>query len=901
MSISNGSVRSSTPAPRLTEVAKTVAVVRQNDEQREASQHIYGPLQIIAGAGSGKTTTIIYKTANMINAGILPHNILVATFTKKAAADIKLKLQEIIGDKGLDVCTGTFHSVCLTKILKRYATEDFLSSQNLTTNWEAIDDTDQRKISKQALKELPDDIKKYMDDYEGITLKNIGAFLSIVRSLGLKNKREYAQEKAYAINNEVAEHPLFNINETITENYSVPVSAFEHVALHYWQRYEQLCRSKNAIDYDDILSLSLALLRTIPEVSLALSKEWQFICLDEYQDTNIVQKEIMDEIAKHHQNICVVGDDKQSIYMFRGSNINVIRGFSKRYPLAKTISLSKNYRSTNQILLTANRIEEAMDVRLSDELLKCPYSNRGNMPRLFCFKNDFEEADYIVGEIKKRISQGKKPCEIAVLYRQKTIKIKIERKLLEEQIGYVVHGDMSLFESKEVKDTIAMLRFIFRPWSSLGAIRFLKGSGLPVSAEIAERNSDAMGITPHQYLIKYSLAARDIMVCKSDSEEERKRKVFYMFTQVKANIDHILSDLDEHMTLIPSLRSQVELLTNKTSDILANIDSGDSDAYPAGSIRKGDITAVASSLKKISKLISGKSAITQAGLLQAKAGLDDCMSSLKSSVDKSIVVRICTDLMEAIKDLAAICDNPNTTEVMLKNMPIRIRDLIVSFWECSMYSHLEGYVKTRAASENDGSLNMKLKNVEYIIDAFTEKVLTSIDKVFEDRAVKQQVEGDGQEFFGDDELCMSQIIDTSLDELITLLDNTDDDDLENKIQLMTIHASKGLEFDDLFLAGISDDVIPGSQTEKGSTQYEEEKRLLYVGLTRGRRELDITCAMERTAYGAKDKATTKPSSFLDDIMDTVFHKSATQPVPQFSTIINETSLKSGYTFDLYNW
>lgn len=885
----------------MASVAAAVSkVVRQNEEQAIVSNHTYGPLQVIAGAGSGKTTTIIYRTANMIADGVLPHNILIATFTKKAAGDIKEKIKEIIGDKGLDVCTGTFHSICLTRILKRYASEAFLSSHNLTSNWEAIDDADQKKLIKQVRKELPDDLNAYMETYEEINMKSIGAFMSIIRSLGLINKREYLAEKSYAIDNGIEDHPLYDINEFIANNYSDNISAFEHVALHFWQRYEQLCRSKNAIDYDDILSLSYDLLRKEPDAALLLSKEWRFICLDEYQDTNIVQQKIMDEIAKHHQNICVVGDDKQSIYMFRGSNIRVIRSFTKRYPLAKVVSLSKNYRSTNQILLTANRIEEAMDIRLSEELLKCPFSNRGNMPRMFSFKNDYEEADYIVNEIKRRIAAGKKPCEIAVLYRQKNIKPKIERKLLEQRVGYVVHGDMSLFESKEVKDTIAMLRFIFRPWSSLGAIRFLKGSGLPVSAEIAERNSEVLGITPHQYLIRYSLPARDIMVSKTDTDEERKQKVYYMFSQVKSNVEHILTDFEQHQSYIPSLKSQVELLTNRITNVLLRLEDGSSDGYPSGSVRKGDITSVSTNLKRITKQLSGKGGVDQAALIQVKVSLDDCMTSLKNSVDKSIVIRFCTDLMESIKDLASICDDPNTTEVMLKNMPIRIRDLIASFWECSMYSHLESYIKTRAANENDGSLSLKVKNVEYIIDVFTEKVMESVEKVFEDKAVKAQVVSEGLEFIGDDSLCMSDIIDSALDELITLLDKTDDSDLENKIQLMTFHAAKGLEFDDVFLAGVSQDVMPGTLAEKGTIQYEEEKRLLYVGLTRARKELDICSAIERTPFGG-DKIKTKASEFLDSIVDTVVFKNANQRVPFFKTYIDESSLKKAFTFDEYTW
>lgn len=875
--------------------------VKQNEEQSAVSNHLFGPLQVVAGAGSGKTTTIIYRAVKILMAGYRPQNILITTFTKKAANDIKEKLREFIGEKSDDVCTGTFHSICLTKIIKRFADEEFLASHNLTGNWEAIDDSDQKKLIRQAFKELPSDAAAYAEsDSDGINLKKIGSFLSIIRSLGLTNPREYHSEKSRAILGNESTHPLFDINDWISRNCTKNIKPFEITALAFWERYTQICRSKNAIDYDDILSLSLDLLRKRPAVSEMLSKEWLFIMLDEYQDTNIVQKEIMDEIAHHHGNICTVGDDKQSIYMFRGSNINVIRGFSERYPDAKLISLSKNYRSTNQILLTANRIEEAMDIRLSNELLKCPFENRGNMPRVFAFKDDDAEAQYVVSEIIKRMSRGKKPSEIAILYRNKSLKDKIEKELIRNRVEYTVQGDMSLFESKEVKDAIAMIRFIFRPWSSLGAIRFLDAASIQVSGDIVERNSDQLGITPYQFLIKYSMAARELMISSLDSEEERKQKLFYQFIQVKQNIEHILSDLEENKRLAPRLRDQLDLLTNSVNDVLIKIDN-QNNGYPTGSIRKGDITSVLSSIKKASKLFSPKSTVTRESLVNAKSLVDDCMANLKKGVEKSMVVRVCTDIMDNIKEISSLCDNPNTSEKMLLSIPVRLRELIAQFWECSMYSSLEKYTKTRTSSENDGSMDTKIKNVEYVIDRFSESIFDGIKKVFDNKINQAGSNQSHDIFLGDDSLCMSQVIDIALDDLITLLDKSDDEDISNKIQLMTLHSAKGLEFDDVFLVGLSHDIMPGAFVNPGDNQYEEEKRLLYVGLTRARKELDITYPTERYSFQSKKREQHEPSAFIGKIMDTVIFKAKNQQIPRFLTFIDNEISSKNYRFDEYNW
>lgn len=875
--------------------------VKQNEEQSAVSNHLFGPLQVVAGAGSGKTTTIIYRAVMILMAGYKPQNILITTFTKKAANDIKEKLREFIGEKSDDVCTGTFHSICLTRIIKKYADEEFLASHNLTGNWEAIDDTDQKKLIRQAFKELPSDAAAYAEsDSEGINLKKIGSFLSIVRSLGLTNPREYASEKSRAILENDLTHPLFDINDWISKNCTKNVKPFEVTALAFWERYTQVCRSKNAIDYDDILSLSLDLLRKRPVVSEMLSKEWLFIMLDEYQDTNIVQKEIMDEIARHHENICTVGDDKQSIYMFRGSNINVIRGFSERYPNARLISLSKNYRSTNQILLTANRIEEAMDIRLSNELLKCPFENRGNMPRVFAFKDDDAEAQYVVSEIIKRIARGKTPSQMAILYRNKSLKDKIEKELIRNRVEYTVQGDMSLFESKEVKDAIAMIRFIFRPWSSLGAIRFLDAASIQVSGDIVERNSDQLGITPYQFLIKYSMAARELMISSVDSEEERKSKLFYSFIQVKQNIDHILSNIDENKHLVARLKDQLDLLTNNVNDVLIKIDDP-ANGYPTGSIRKGDITSVLSSIKKATKLFSPKVAVTKESFVSARALIDDCTTNLKKGVEKSMVVRVCTDIMDNIKEISSLCDNPNTSEKMLLSIPVRLRELIAQFWECSMYSSLEKYTKTRTSSENDGSMETKIKNVEYVIDRFSESIFDGIKKVFEDKLHRDLSTQGNDSFLGDEALCMSQVIDIALDDLITLLDKSDDEDISNKVQLMTLHSAKGLEFDDVFLIGLSNDIMPGTFVKPGDNQYEEEKRLLYVGLTRARKELDITYPAERYSFQTKKREQSEPSAFIGGIMDTVIFKAKNQSVPKFLTFISNEKHSNEYRFDDYRW
>lgn len=843
-----------------------------NSEQQQVITNLTGPVQVLAGAGAGKTTTLMHRVGALIEAGVRPEHILLVTFTKKAAAEIKERLVARIGEDGKLVNAGTFHSICLTKILKRHADEEFLATMGLGKNWESIDETDQAKLMRQTMNELTDADRAYCDENQW-RAKNFESFLSMVRSMGIR-RTHYYTEKKRVINNVELDNPLYRINDFLSGEGIDDIAGFEQIAMNFWERYEQLCRSKNAIDFDDILSISAFLMEDRPEVAKRLAEDWRYLMLDEYQDTNTVQMKVMDAIAQHHQNICVVGDDQQSIYAFRGSNIGVIRGFQERYPNAKILNLTINYRSSSEILTTANRLAGQMPNRLSEAFLKSPEYKSGKMPRLYGFRNDQEEADYICEQIIERIQQGKKPDDIAVLYRNRSIKTKIEQTLINRDVPYVLYGDTSFFDRKEVKDAISMIRFVFRPWSGLAALRFVDGSNLPVSQDIVNRNAENMKISPYQYMIHYASGARDVYGNALDEPETRYTRLLPQMMQIRDNIRHLSQNEEEAAAHLPQLKEQMEAINQRLVKMLDDVDS---EYYPTGSVRKGDVNAAGVAIRKAIKFASrGSGELNQEDWHTIETFVTDSILTIRKAVDKSNVMRLTTELMEGIKEVASICDDPMATPQMLRHIPDRLRDMLAGFWETHMQSALEGYTKSRTASDNDqDGMIGRLRNVEYVLDRFTDRLIDGIEQALADQEKRQQLEKEDreQEIDEEQELCLTEVLDLALDDLVTLIDKSPEETEEPKVQLMTMHASKGLEFDDVFVAGAINDLMPGPNPEENPAQAEEELRLLYVATTRAKQSLDITYPVERTSWDGEPKKC-KPSIFLKPVLGTVEYKAA---------------------------
>lgn len=817
---------------------------RLNEEQQRVAMTMDGPLQVVAGAGSGKTTVLMDRTKNIIENKALPSEILLVTFTKKAANELKERLVVKIGEQGKEVNAGTFHSICLQRVLKRYADEDFLATVGLSDKWEGMDANDQSRLTKQAFKEMTDEDIDYCES-QGIKPKNFESFLSLVRSMGVK-REQYLSAKDEVIKSKDKANPLFWINDYMQGDGIENFEEFETVALKFWERYEQLCRSKNAVDFDDILMLTCQLVEEKEDVAKKLSEEWKYIMLDEYQDTNVVQMKIMDSVAKHHGNICVVGDDQQSIYSFRGSNINVIRGFKERYPEAKMLTLTYNYRSTSEILLASNRLAGAMPNRLSNDFLSTPINKHGKKPEVRGFKTDEEEAYWIASSVSKKIKTGTNPKDIAILYRNRGVKRALERNFLNQDLPYMIYNDTSFFNRKEVQDTVAMVRFIFRPWSALSAIRFLDGANLPVGQDLVQTNSEKRGVSPHQFLSEYAMAANDVLGDRTlDTEAEKKERYHYKTKTFLKNIKSVSQmENEERIKYIPKLKTQTESINNLFKGIMEKIDNKE---YTQGSIRKMEIQKGGTAIRKITKAFK-KDDVDWSEVTELAS---EANNYLKRSVNKSNEVRLFIDTMEAMSETAKVCDIEGINKEIIKGLPKVLRDALASTWETYMASKLEKYSNNQVASDKDtDNVDSRVANVEYILDRFQDRL---------DDAILQAE---------NEELSFSEVIDVALDDLVMLVDQSQEENMKESVQMMTMHASKGLEFKNVYVIGMVSDIMPGPNPEENIQKTEEELRLFYVASTRAQEELYISYPMERKNF-KNEMIKSKPSGFLLNILDVV--------------------------------
>ena len=402
-----------------------------NKEQQKAVLVNSGPLLVLAGAGSGKTKVLTTKIAYLIDAlGVSPCSILAITFTNKAAKEMSDRLYSMIGEISRKAQVSTFHSFGL-KILRENC--DLLGYSN---NFVIMDSEDTLSIIKKILKQLDLDSKIY----------NPSAIRNKIS--GCKNE-------------------LMGPNEY--EKYAA--SEFEKVVVKVFGIYQKTLKQNNSVDFDDLLLLPIKLFREYPEVLDKYQERFQYILIDEYQDTNEAQYVLTKLISSKYRNICVVGDVDQSIYGFRGANYRNILNFEKDYKDALVIKLEQNYRSTNNILNAANSVIKNNKERKSKNL----WSKKGTGEKISYFKsfNEKDEAFYVIREIKTLLSKGVNPQEIAVLYRTNAQSRIMEEELLKENITYRVVGSFYFYSRKEIKDLIAYLRLIYNDRDNISLLRVI--------------------------------------------------------------------------------------------------------------------------------------------------------------------------------------------------------------------------------------------------------------------------------------------------------------------------------------------------------------------------------------------------------------------------------------------
>ena len=407
-----------------------------NDRQREAVRTVDGPLLIIAGAGSGKTTVIVNRIAYMLTEkNIPPYQILAITFTNKAANEMRERIEGIIGDIPKGMWVGTFHSICV-KILR-----SCIDLIGYDRQFVIYDTSDVKTLLKDCIKECAEKNDFDADDFD---VKTVASMISDAKGQML---------------------------ESATLEFTAGDDAAKRTVAKIYECYQDRLKTSNALDFDDIIFFTVKIFSEFPDVLSQYQERFRYIMVDEYQDTDNTQYLLIKLLGENHHNVAVVGDDDQSIYAFRGANIENILNFEDDYPEAKRVVLDRNYRSTENILNAANAVIANNKRRMGKNL----WSDKGEGDKVIAYTGDTErdEGRFIASEIIKHRNAGGMYSECAVLYRTNSQSRAIETELMNANIPYRVLSGLRFYDRKEIKDIIAYLRLLHNPDDDLSLIRII--------------------------------------------------------------------------------------------------------------------------------------------------------------------------------------------------------------------------------------------------------------------------------------------------------------------------------------------------------------------------------------------------------------------------------------------
>ena len=491
-----------------------------NKEQQQAVQHTEGPLLILAGAGSGKTKVLTVRIAHLLAQGVNPYEILAITFTNKAAKEMKIRVEGLVGDVANRIWLSTFHSFC-AKFL-RFELDNFLG---YNSNFTIYDTSDSQAVIKAALKALNLDDKYYP----------VGAMIAAISDA--KNKLLFASD----------------FRKQARDFYQQKVA-------DVYEYYERELRKNNALDFDDLLLVAVKLLQSNEAVLDKYSKRFRYVMIDEYQDTNHAQYLLAKLLASHWKNIAVVGDADQSIYAWRGADIQNILYFEKDYPNCTSIKLEQNYRSTKIILDAANAVIENNEGRPKKNLWTD--KTEGAKIQHFTAQSEHEEAAFIGDTIaKKHDIHGVPYGDMAILYRTNAQSRVLEEALIKRALPYTMVGGTKFYDRKEIKDVLAYLRVLYNPFDDLSLLRIINVPKRSIGATTVAKLQDyarANGTSLFMTLTQLHL----VDSIKGKTKEKLEEFGILIFTLVAEMEDRTVLDILESILDRTGYLAQLEESTD---------------------------------------------------------------------------------------------------------------------------------------------------------------------------------------------------------------------------------------------------------------------------------------------------------------------------------------------------
>ena len=746
-----------------------------NPQQRAAVEAVDGPLLILAGAGSGKTRVITHRIAYLIQVrNVAADSILAVTFTNKASAEMGERVDKLLEHRSLaKPLLATFHSFCV-RMLRRDIEALRIGNEGLTRNFVIYDETDQQAIVKQAMRRMGLDTKQ-------LTPRTVLSRISWAKNHMLDPQETYLQS-------------------------ADPVS--EKIA-HIYEVYRKELRKANALDFDDLLLEAVRLLRSSAEVRERYNRRYRYLLIDEYQDTNRPQYELMKLLAGPEHNVCVVGDEDQSIYSWRGADIRNILEFERDFPEAKTIRLEQNYRSTQVILEGASAVVARNLQRKGKNLWT---SREGGAKIGYYEAPDGEnEALFIADYIQKYMRRAGEEQDLpraAVLYRTNSQSRLVEEALRRYGIAYTMVGGFSFYDRSEIKDLLSYLKLVQNPDDSIALARVIntppRGIG-KTTMEVLERLSLETGMSTWRALeraIKDQLLSTRACIALQTFRRliEDGRALLEPGFAEKLTQDVVSDPQPDVQDSIAEEESaggsdDWEELRFDFGDL--DPEEGDEEFVPA------ELEAEEGTHPSPTFPAAGLSPLTRAELRPASAEGDAGAS--QGSVNQGSV----NQGFRKPGDAATL--------------PELIRFLI----------DRTGYIRSL---ENEG----------------TPEAISRIENLKELANAAQDAQQRGE--------TLSEFLDHA-----ALVSDADGYNPESRVTLMSLHAAKGLEFPLVLLAGMEEGLFPHSRTLNQPNELEEERRLCYVGMTRAMDALVLTRARYRRRYGNDMPESSIPSRFLEEV------------------------------------
>ena len=774
-----------------------------NPQQQDGIRTVDGPVLLLAGAGSGKTRVITHRIAYLIQErGVSADQILAVTFTNKAAKEMAERVDKILGHSSLAKPTlATFHSFCV-RVLRRDIEAMRSNGVGLTRTFAIYDETDQQAVVKAALKRL------------GIDDKSLKPRVALGRISWAKNHMIDPQEYFLASTN-----PM------------------EEKIAHIFEIYRKELMKANALDFDDLLLETVRLLKGYSDVRERYNRKYRYVMIDEYQDTNRPQYELMKLLAGDHGNICVVGDEDQSIYSWRGADIKNILDFEKDFPETKTIRLEQNYRSTQIILEGASAVVAQNTQRKGKNLFTT--RDGGSLIGFYEAPDGENEALFIADRIQKYLrtaGQEEDQPRCAVLYRTNSQSRLVEEALRRYGVQYHMVGGFSFYDRAEVKDILSYMKLVSNPHDSIALGRSVnsppRGIG-KTTMETLERMALGTGMSTWDAIGK---AIEDkLLPARALSALEGFRRLI----------------LDARAMLGPGFAEKL------TADVQA--EGSDASFDPAGFEAAEDGAEFATDL------------VTE-DVAEADTSFDTSFNfgfDFGPSEEISTIAAENTTDSDAAHGIDTTSFNPFAPVVLKKSAGMTLEKAA----EITMADERPAFRKPgdpATLPELIKFLNDRSGYIRVLEEEATPEAFSRIENLKELANAAQDAQERGE--------TLHEFLDHA-----ALVSDADSYSEEARVTLMTLHAAKGLEFPLVFLAGMEEGLFPHSRTFTDPTGLEEERRLCYVGMTRAMDTLVLTRARYRRRYGSDMPEASIASRFLEEVPSRLVEDLGSPPArPQFS-------------------